>query len=69
MSDESSTPPPMIAELSRDPAVVPLAYGYLRLAPAPREIRRASDSDWHRARAYACSSFHKSISRCLRPEG
>ncbi|MDB4952277.1 MAG: hypothetical protein JWM27_4926 [Gemmatimonadetes bacterium] len=69
MSEEIVVPPPAIAELSRDPAQVPLAYGYLRVAPTPTHIHRVADSDWHRARVYACSSYHKAISRILRPEG
>ena len=67
MSDE--TLPPVIAALSADPAAVPLAYAYLRVAPTPREVQRVADSAWHRARVYGCASFHKTISRCMRPEG
>lgn len=63
------TLPPTIAALSEDRAAVPLAYAYLRLAPTPREVQRVAHSDWHRARVYGCASFHKTISRCLRPEG
>jgi hypothetical protein len=67
VSDE--TLPPAIAALSRDLTAVPLAYAYLRVAPTPREVQRVADSAWHRARVYGCASFHKTISRCLRPEG
>lgn len=68
MSDRE-TPPPAIAALAADPRAVPLAYGYLRVAPAPRTVQRVGDSAWHRAAVYACAPYHKSISRCLRVEG
>jgi len=68
VSDPTPVPPPAIAELARDPRAVPLAYGYLRVAPTSPLIQRVGDSAWHRAGVYACTGFHKTISRCLRPE-
>ncbi|HEX8431975.1 MAG TPA: hypothetical protein VF625_11830 [Longimicrobium sp.] len=67
MSDEAAPPPP-IAELAREPAAVPLAYGYLRTAPAASQVRRVVESEWHRARGYDCAGMPKPISRCLRVE-
>ncbi|HEU4884909.1 MAG TPA: hypothetical protein VFT45_21805 [Longimicrobium sp.] len=69
MSDQTSVPPPVIAELQRDPRAVPLAYGYLRVAPTSPFIQRVGHSAWHRAGVYACTGFHKTISRCLNLEG
>jgi len=66
---DAPAPPPEISELWRDRAAVPLAYGYLREAPAPDVVQRVGESGWHRARVYACLGFGKPISRCLRPEG
>ncbi|HYW09454.1 MAG TPA: hypothetical protein VE913_21010 [Longimicrobium sp.] len=70
MSDENETrQPPAIAELSRDAGAVPLAYGYMRVAPTAAAVWRVAHSDWHRSRVYACAAFHKPISRCMRLEG
>lgn len=68
MSDSPSVPPPAIAALQRDARAVPLAYGYLRVAPTSPVIQRVGHSTWHRAGVYACTGFHKTISRCLRLE-
>lgn len=65
MSSDTPTPPPAIAGLASDPAAVPLAYGYLRVAPTPPEVTRTAHSDWHRAQVYGCAGFYKTISRCI----